>query len=301
MTGTEVAILRTILYADIFSFPLTKQELYRYLITDHPISQKFLIDTLDASVMLAQHVHHEADYMCLQAREAIIAQRVQREQMSQAMWRKAERYGRWLGKIPFVRMVALTGALAMRNPASEQDDYDYFIVTVPGRVWLARGLAVLLVRLVRLLGDELCPNYVVASDKLVQTQQDLYMAHEVTQMHVLHGVALYHAMLDVNAWSRQFLPHAYALDTPPDTPQPVQHLLERLLGGRLGEQLEQWEYRRKTRKFSQQSKLPYSSAEIDRQTVKGHFEDHGHPVMVAYRERLAAYGLQEIFHAQAGD
>ena len=39
---------------------------------------------------------------------------------------------------------------------------------------------------------------------------------------------------------------------------------------------------------------PHSAAQLDDQHVKGHFNDHGHPVMQQYHERLRAYDLEAL-------
>jgi hypothetical protein len=74
-----------------------------------------------------------------------------------------------------------------------------------------------------------------------------------------------------------------------------------LLGGRLGDRLENWEYRRKLRRFQSELQTPYSSAKLDDRHVKGHFNDHGHPVLRKYQERLYQYGLDEMAHSMPGD
>lgn len=293
MKPIEVAIMRTMLYADVFNFPLTPDEIHRYLIHDTAVSKSAIITTLENSSYLAQQLHFDETYICLQSRRHLIQIRQKREQISQDLWASANRYGRWLSHIPFVRMVALTGALAVRNPSDTDDDFDYLLVTKRGRVWLARAFAVVLVRIVKLFGRELCPNYVLAEDQLVQSRQDLYTAHEIGQMHPIYGAKTYQSMLAQNVWVKDYLPNlcTYPIDT--DNPNPLRKTAEWLLGGWLGDKFEQWEYQRKLTKFSPKIMQPQSSAEINPNSVKGHFEDHGQPVMQRYEELLEQYSLTE--------
>ena len=51
-----------------------------------------------------------------------------------------------------------------------------------------------------------------------------------------------------------------------------------------------WEYRRKLRRFEPDMQKPHSSAKLDDSHVKGHFDDHGHPVLQEYEQRLAKFG-----------
>ena len=117
----------------------------------------------------------------------MIPLRVERDQASLLLWPPALSYGAWLARLPFVRMVALTGALAMRNASADDDDLDYVLVTAPGRVWLARAFAIVLVRLAKRRGVVVCPNYVLAESALAQDKHDLFMAHEVAQMVPIYG------------------------------------------------------------------------------------------------------------------
>ena len=293
MHHIEAAILRTLLYADIFRFAMTSAELHRHLICTSPISHEALEQTLNQSATLKTLLAQDKGYITLANRYENITFRVEREAYIDAMWDDAMRYGGWFAQIPFVRMVAMTGALAVRNPVNEQDDYDYLLVTEPGRVWLARAIAIMLVRLVRFRKRELCPNYVLASDQLLQQNQTLFMAREVVQMYPIFGSDLYQEMLTANDWVETYLANATPYPTQPAQPQRVKSLLEKILGGWLGNKLEQWEYNRKRRKFEPDVHKPESSAVIDRGHVKGHFNDNGHPVMQKYQARLREYGLLE--------
>jgi len=305
MTPLEIAVLRTLLYADIFQCPLTFDELHRYLIHDRPINRNKLQSVLQQSHALVHILWQRDGYLGLREHEAYLQLRQKREQYTAKMWERATRYGRWLGCLPFVRMVALTGALAVRNPSQTDDDYDYILVTEPGRVWLARAFAVLLVRLMRLRGVILCPNYVLAKDRLVQEQRDLYVAHEIMQMVPIYGGVLYGEMLQANRWTRDYLPNAQPYPGPNDVPSRLKRIAEWLLSGVLGNWLERWEYRRKMQKFQREMHAADDAARVDESQVKGHFQDHGSPVLERFLERESEYGLligdTDDAIAQAGD
>jgi hypothetical protein len=107
-------------------------------------------------------------------------------------------------------MVALTGSLAVRNVDSDAD-YDYFVVTAHGRVWLARLLMVQnVVKPAARRGDEVCPNYILAENALELPSRDLYHAHELAQMIPLYGLPVYQRLLQANRWLEKFLPNAGA-------------------------------------------------------------------------------------------
>ena len=74
------------------------------------------------------------------------------------------------------------------------------------------------------------------------------------------------------------------------SPAEFKRLAEWLLGGRPGDRIENWEMRRKQRKFARRL-TPASGAILDRDHVKGHFNDYGVPVMQLYVERLAQFPI----------
>ncbi|MBC8170877.1 MAG: hypothetical protein H7X77_04375 [Anaerolineae bacterium] len=305
MQRLEAAIMRTILYGDVFNFAMTLPEIHHYLIADAPVTLAEVEQVLASSPYLQTSLcYADGYYAC---RGELIAQRVQRQVLMEQVWSTALIWGRWLARLPFVRMVALTGALAAQNPAHADDDFDYLLVTQPGRVWLARAFAIVLVRLGKLRGVVICPNYVIAADTLTQTRQDMFMAHEVTQMIPLYGQAMYQVMRAANPWTDAYLPNALTVYYAQTEVQPgsfwqtIKTGLETLLSGGLGDKLEQWEYRRKLHRFAANLKTPHSSAQLDSSHVKGHFNDHGHPVLRRYQEHLRRYHLEDEALAMAGD
>lgn len=299
MTPIEIAILRTILYGDVFNFAMSYAEIHHFLIYDRAVNQQTVLDTLNTSTALADLLTQDDTYVACKGREALIDLRHRREHASQQMWSNVIGYGHWLARLPFVRMVAITGALSMHNSDAD-DDYDYILVTAPGRVWLARAFAILLVRLSKIRGVTLCPNYVLAEDRLEQQDRNLYIAHEIVQMLPLYGRSCYDAFRWHNLWADSHLPNANQpfYDTGDHIVSGVWRVLktalERLLGGRLGDRLEQWERQRKMSRFQQHLETPHSSARLDDSQVKGHFQDYGYVVLEKYYERLRRYNVDEL-------
>lgn len=292
-THTEAAIMKTVLYGDVFDFPMTSAEIHHFLIGSDA-SLENVQQTLQSSPWLAERLIRVNGYYALRAEAAEVRHR--RADASEQLWDEARKYGIWLANLPFVRMVALTGALAVKNAEDEADDFDYLIVTEPGRVWLTRLMAVMVVRLARLWGVQLCPNYVLSAATLEQNLQNIYIAHELAQMIPISGYQLYCDMRAVNAWSYGMMPNAMLpfYNTPEYTPRRWTRWLkgfgEWVLGGRVGNWLEHMEQRRKTRKFGE---LASPAAEIDEERVKGHFNDYGQAILHAFRSRLRDHHLDE--------
>jgi len=307
MKPIEAAVLRTLLYADVFGFPMTPEEIHHFLIHDAPVGLKQVEEILATSPFIREHVEMDCGFAVCAGRRGLIDQRIEREKASQTLWPLARRYGKWLARLPFVRMVAVTGALAMNNAAGEHDDLDYMLVTAEGRVWLARAFSILLVRAARLRGVIICPNYVLSESALEQNKKDLFIAHEVTQMTPIYGLPLYWVFRDANSWVADHLPNGDGIfrDTAELTlgklALRLKDILEAILSGSLGDKFENWEYQRKLRRFAREMETPHSAAQLDEKRVKGHFKDYGHPVLRQYHERLREYGLEEVEFSASGD
>lgn len=299
----EQAILQALVYADLFDYPLTPNEVVRYL--GVPAKAATILDQLDRSVASGRVVRHNG-YVALAGRDCLFGLRSHREQVAQKMWPATRRYAGWLARVPFVRMVAVTGTLAVNNVES-RDDIDVFIVTAPGRLWLCRALVILLVRLAALAGDELCPNYFLSEHKLVFSQHNIFTAREVVQMVPLYGADIYWQIRRLNGWVDHFLPQAIELPSPNHHLGPrgetfvepgrlgqgIKRAVEALLSGRLGAWLEEWEMNRKVRKFNQMAVTRGGSVDFGADVCKGHFDHHDKRILSELKAELAHYGLSD--------
>jgi hypothetical protein len=290
----QQAILQTLAYADVFDYAMTEREIHRYLIGVQAASQP-IRKVLNNGHLVPRWFSRSADFFTLPGREGIVETRKQRTKSSASLWVKARFYGRLIAKLPFVRMVAVTGALAVNNSRSG-DDIDYLIVTEPGRLWSCRAMVIALVRWAARRGDRICPNYFLSDRALIFYHRTLYTAHELVQMVPISGLAVYETMLRKNTWANRFLPNALGK---PQEGQSVDQvdgagkltsLAETALRSPPGQWMESWEMQRKMHKFQGQRT---EGAEISfcADWCKGHFDGHGEKTLSAYAERLGKLGI----------
>lgn len=286
----ESAILETVLYADVFDYPVTAGEIHRYLVAC-ATSQEAVRQTLDGSLLPGGHLEGQHGFYFLPGRRSLVPLRQHRASVARSLWQHAYRYGAWVARLPFVQMVAVTGALAVDN-VDEDADIDYLIVTEPGRLWLCRALVIGLVRWAARRGHVICPNYFLSERALVIYERNLYTARELAQMVPIAGFSIYQRMRQLNAWTDDMLPNAKG---PPrmTAPEPafntfVRSGLERALRTRVADRLEAWEMRRKIRKFERQAAHATARDEVAfcAEWCKGHFDGHARAVLWSYSQRL---------------
>lgn len=295
LSPLESAILETVAYADVFDYALTIPQIHRYL---HKLAagQGQICSALLDGRLIPYDLSLLGGFVTLAGREYLVGIRHHRAELAANLFPTAAQYGRLLGRLPFVRMVALTGSLAVGN-ASEAADFDYFILAEAGRVWTCRAVSLLLSRFAKAWGHSICPNFIISSSRMILQNKDIYNAHELTQMIPLAGFAHYHELRRLNAWSAELLPnalgpppHPLTPDILPDAgllPRVIQKTTELFLRTRLGDWLEEWEMRRKIRQL-ERHKLPSREVRFSADWCQGHFDRHAERTLTAYRQRLAA-------------
>lgn len=283
----EEAIIRTVSYVDIFDYPLTLSEVHRYLI-GVPAPLGTVQKILSNGRLIPHHLSREQEFFTLPGREEVAAIRRERAAAANELWPWAIHYGQRIGALPFVKMVAVTGSLAVDNPYGDVD-IDYFIVTENDRLWLCRAMVILLVKLAARRGIALCPNYFVSERSLAFKQQNLYIAREIAQMVPLTGLDVYQQLRQLNGWTTNFLPNAEGagkmIENRPVRGRVLRPSLEMALRTRPGGWLEQWEMSRKIRKFSHDSRAN-TEASFSPDWCKGHFDAHSQRILNQYASKL---------------
>jgi hypothetical protein len=286
-TELQAAVLRTLAYSDVFDYPLTVGEVQQFL-----IGEKAEVSQVEQALdQLGERLARQGDLIALSGREALFAVRERRNRLASQLWPRARWFGRRIGGLPFVRMVAVTGALASDN-VEEGADLDYFIVTRPGYLWVTRAMILALDRPAGWFGRaRLCPNFIVSEDKLALDERDMFAAQELARMVPLSGWDVYRRMRAENVWSGQYLPNASGTpqDANIDRASALKRLGEAMLVNGATRRIEAWEMKRKIAKFSQGELNAETRFSAD--LCKGHFDGHKQRTMTAYASRLRELGL----------
>jgi hypothetical protein len=280
-------VVEAVTYADVFDWPLTAAEIHRSL----PVTgTRTEVDAAIERLRQAGVVTSVDRLIVFAGRQELADTRRHKAALSRPLWRHAVRYGRVLAALPWVRLVAVTGSLAV-DAATDDADIDLFIVTADDRLWLARAMTIgvgkLAARAPSTRGLRLCPNYLLTASTLDLPERDLYTAHELAQLVPLYGPDAYRDLLARNRWYRDFLPNH------PGHVGPIGRLglprlkraVEPVLDNRLVGAVERWEMMRKIARL----RTPSTTGEVrfDESICKGHFEGYRHQVLQAFSARLA--------------
>ncbi len=294
----EQAIVNTVTYVDAFDYPLTTAEIHRYLVGLH-LPHSRVTDLLHASNLVPWRLNRVGDYYMLPGRETISQLRDERRAISERLWPRAVQYGLLMARMPFVRMIAVTGSLAVNN-VGPKEDIDFFIITADDHLWVCRAFIILIVRMAARHGLELCPNFFLAESAIYLTEQNIFTAHEVTQMVPIYGLAQYKRLRSANPWVHKILPNALGAPSLPLEAQrvirqtrnaPYRRMLEAALRTPPGRALDRWEMARKIERFRQIDST-WEEAEFSAQQCKGHFNHHQQAAIQAYERKVNRYEPQ---------
>ena len=226
MTQTSGLILKTLKYADNFNYPLKPEEISRWLIAT-AVSKDNANETLRISfagikkdlalLVKSGQVGKLNSFYFLPGRGETINSRLTHQKYSADKYKIVWQAEKILSRFGWIRMIGVTGSLAMNNSRKE-DDIDLLIITQTNRLWLTRPLVLLMLTMfgikVRHYGeikvaDKICLNMFLDEDNLAMEERNLYVAHEIVQIKpVFDRGTYYHRLLMANPWVKDYLPFA---------------------------------------------------------------------------------------------
>ncbi len=212
MTNTEKAILKTVLYFDVFDYPLTEEQLVFFLM-EQKASRQAIRQALNASG-LEESLERSNGFCYLRGRSELVDTRLHMERQARELWQMAVKAAGRIRHLPFVRGICLSGDLS-KGVAGPDSDIDFFILTAERRVWICKVALALFRRIPGLNPRKLlCFNYLLAESHLELEHKNLYTAAEVTGLAPLYGMQLFQRFMRCNQWVAGFFPNYYLAPDP---------------------------------------------------------------------------------------
>jgi len=208
LTEGEIASL---IYHDIFGYPLTPFELI------HWTAKGVWVRANDSTAHVK--VKSKNGFYFLEGREGVVFKRLIRERISKRKLEIAKKACKILRRIPNIKMVGITGALAMGN-ADEETDIDLAVITGKGTLWMTRLLTLSILAIFRVptrrhadkaQKDKLCLNLWLDERDMAwpKGSRNIYTAHEISQiMPLVNKERAYEKFLWENKWVRNYWPNA---------------------------------------------------------------------------------------------
>ena len=168
-------------------------------------------------------IAHKDGFYFLEGRGGLIYKRVLRKRISAKKTKIAKKTAKILSFVPGIRMIGLTGSLAMEN-SSEESDIDLMIITKKGLLWTTRLCCYMAMWLcghkIRKPGnkyqaDKLCLNMWLDESDLIWPKEDrnLYTAHEIGQIIPLANKKnTYEKFIFQNRWILDFWPNSVRIN-----------------------------------------------------------------------------------------
>ena len=205
------SILSTLAYHDIFDYPLDLSEIFDLLVKKK--SGKESVKSELENLREIGKVGESYRYYFLKSRQKIVRMRKLRTKYSEAKLKRAAFFAKLLRIIPTVKLVAISGDLAMRN-SSKGDDIDLVIITSKGFLWTTRFLANMMLLPFKRdpagqkISDCACLNMFLDESDLSIKDRNIYTAHEICQMKLLWDRnGTYRRFIRANSWIREYLPN----------------------------------------------------------------------------------------------
>lgn len=215
---SEVAILKTLAWFDVFDYPLTREEVWRYgLFID-----KCLVGEVekDLEKLLAHGIIERTEvFFHLPGRGELISERKRRYNYTDKKFKRAIMFAKFFRFLPSVELIALGNLIGAHNLRAG-GDIDLLIVAKPGTIWVTRFLTVGLVKLFGLrptkenAKDTLCLSFYATSDALnfenIAEVKYLYFFYWLAFLTPIfdRGV-LYSKLMHENRWITERLPNFF--------------------------------------------------------------------------------------------
>ncbi|MGC4022305.1 MAG: hypothetical protein QM734_10325 [Cyclobacteriaceae bacterium] len=203
MAEDEKIVIRSLLYFDIFNYPITTAEIIRFAPVGISESIQGTIDNLVAQ----RKIFRLGEFYSLQDNNFLAERRISGNKLAEEKMTVAKKYAKIISFFPFVRAVMLSGSIS-KGYMDDKSDIDYFIITEKNRLWISRTLLILFRRIFLFNSHKnFCTNYFVDKDNLEIIEKNIFTAIEFSTLVQMFDQQATEAFNHSNRWIKDFLPN----------------------------------------------------------------------------------------------
>lgn len=286
-------ILRTLIYYDIFNYPLTFEEISCTCDLknegDNPCYRAL-------QLLLEKKIVYKIDnYYSLNPDRDSVQRRKKGNQLAEKWTKKARWFSRLISFFPFVRGISLSGSLS-KGFIGENPDIDYFIITKPNRLWLTRSMLVLFKKVFLLNSYKyFCVNYFIDSENLEIEEKNLFTATEIKTLIPVYGQDVKRKFYEQNLWVTKYYPNFKPDDRVQDVngqTSSIKKAFEILFNNKLGDWLDDYSMKVTVNHWSKKFHKNYSAKEFElvfksqKSISKHHPRNYQDYVLNQYRDKV---------------
>lgn len=209
------AIFRVVSFFDIFDFPLTAFEIWKYLSLKAELLEveENLEELVRSGKLISQN-----NFFCLNSREKIIETRLKRYNYAERKFKKAKTVSKIFKFIPWIKLVAVGNLIGTSN-LRDEGDIDFFIIAQRNRLWLTRLFSTVLMKLAAQRPtpgnekDKICLSFYVSEnnlnlENLSLNKEDWYFIYWLINLEPIYDKGgVYEDFINNNAWVHLKVPN----------------------------------------------------------------------------------------------
>ncbi len=219
ITNLEKDILSTIIYFDIFDFPLTSFEIWKNLYSKESCSLKEIINTLETRELIKSKIEKKESFYFLKNREEIINKRKSNYITSYNKYKKGIKFVKLISNFSCFKSIFISNNMSIDNSRNESD-IDLFIISRKNKIWASRFISAFIAKILGLRPtektkkDKICLSIFVDQKDLnlqkVCSKKDAHFLYWVSQaVPIFDPSNIYQKFINENNWIKEYLPNIF--------------------------------------------------------------------------------------------
>jgi len=204
----RTSIIKTLSYSGVFGYPITFYQISNNLISGSLFTHKKIKKELEKLVNDGTVKKVKNRFMLKGIKNHDVRKR---EKYTREIIKKYKEKIKLLKKVPWVKMIAITGSVANYD-AEEGADIDLLIITEKNRLWITRGFVFLILKIINELPKDkskrkICPNIFLDESNMAwsEKKRNLYVAQNILSVQPFSWRDnIYFRFLNENNWIKKY-------------------------------------------------------------------------------------------------